>query len=226
MILSPNDPLLANLGMNYAELESAIALAQGIAEGPQGANQPLEKRTVLSVVRLVNGVGFLPVLPIHLADGVSVEYRVQDLLGRSHFQTTNTFSYGLGAAQTGWQRHSSQGVARWETLAPESYVLDFGSGEIVVHFVAGIATPLSQVPSAEIKATYTGGYDFSLTSDDPLVMAMKASMVEIIRANRATASGMTKFDLDDFYSVSIDNKAVAANYGNALSIFQRLRSRV
>lgn len=224
MLLSPNDPSLASLGLNSTELEGAIALAQAIAEGPNGSNQPLEKRIIRTEIRLCNGAGHLSVLPIDLSAGVTVEYRMQDLLGRSHFQSSAFFGYDSGSV--GWLRQAPQGVNQWQQLSPTAYQLDPFSGEIVVGFVPCLPTPLSQIPSAEVKVTYTGGLDFSVDNDDLLIRGLRAALVEIIKANRATAGGMTRFELADFYSVSMDNDAVAANYSSALSVFQALRTRV
>lgn len=222
MLLSPSDPLLSGLGLNSTELSSAIALAQAMAEGVNGAGRPLGKRALQSVIRLTNGVGFVPVLPIDTDADFIVDYRVEDLLGRSTFSSGNAFSFGQ-LASTGWLRHGHRGVDQWELMNESSYVLNPSSGEIIVDLVQNVATPLSQIPSAEIRVTYTGGFDFSAESDDPLVVQMRAALVSLIRSNTALDSGMSRFELDDFYNVTLDAKNVGSVQDNALSIFKSLR---
>ena len=222
-ILTINDPIVAGLGLNPNEFMLAIAKAQAIAEGPQGANQRLEKRLVTSVLKLANGGCYLPVAPVDIEQPISVwvkAIRTQ----RSQFQGRQGVSYGNTFGRDRFSSFYSGSTGQREVLlGVGQYEFDPTTNRLSCYVNNATETPLSGSSRLSARVTYTAGYDFSPGSTDGRAIAMKAALLDMITANAAQHEGIESFTLDDFYSIKINQQNVQGVNDSALEVFRSLR---
>ena len=234
-ILTIDDPIVAGLGLNPNEFMLAIAKAQAIAEGPQGANQRLEKRLVTSVLKLANGGCYLPVAPVDVEQPISVWVKAirpqrSQFQGRQGVSYGNTFgrdrlsSFYIGSTGHRFSSFYSGSTGQREVLlGVGQYEFDPTTNRLSCYVNNATETPLSGSSRLSARVTYTAGYDFSPGSTDGRAIAMKAALLDMITANAAQHEGIESFTLDDFYSIKINQQNVQGVNDSALEVFRSLR---
>lgn len=214
-----------------AALASAIAIAQGIAEGPQGANRPLDLSQVTEVLNIPSSNIILPSrLPISEDGPTTLQVR-----GRA-----------VGSASFG--RFDRNVTTEWITIPADGFEIDYELGEIRITQLALSNSssypgsiysrshrPLSRVDNLQARITYTAGFDFSDDSN-PVVVLLKRMLAAIVLyrdAASAALSGMKAYQVENFYKVDFStDKATALTSAIASSpmdefllIFRRFRPR-
>ncbi len=208
-ILTPTDlALLApDLDADPGQVNAIIQQAQMIAEGPNGANRPLEIQA-FTETPVLNGRGFCKLSRLPILEGnsypVSVEIRGRRMLA----------SFGLPLADN-----------QWITLSRNSdYEFDYQLGEIrLLHANAGgidstwsyyggrrsiystrpFRRPTEERTAPELRVKYTTGFDFQANPIDPRAQEIKVAVAAIARLQQSSlASGLKQYQVTDFYSMT------------------------
>ena len=183
-ILTPADLLTYAPSVPAALALGAISQAQATAEGPAGANRPLEKQVFTEILR-VSSVRlqslYLTRLPIDFEAAITIQVRTGNVLQ----------SYGRPMP-----------LGNWQTLTSDQYNLD-PTGQLSLNIgtsnfygAYGFYGGRSQSRiSTEVQATYTTGLDFSGSSAE--VVALKYALGQVIEFQNSAAfkTGVTEIDL-------------------------------
>jgi hypothetical protein len=239
-ILTPTDlALLApDLDTDPGQVNAIIQQAQMIAEGPNGANRPLEIQEFIETP-VLNGRGFCKLSRIPILEGesypVTVEIRGRRMLA----------NFGLPLADN-----------QWISLSENSdYEVDYQLGEIrILHANAGgidstwsyyggrrsiystrpFRRPTEERTSPEMRIKYTTGFDFQANPIDPRAQEIKIAVAAIARLQQSSlASGLKQYQVTDFYSMtfSADSAAMVASAADKtllqdiLMVLKRYRPR-
>jgi hypothetical protein len=178
-------------------LTSAIALAESLAQGSDGANRLLEITNYIEVFEVNRNSFFLSYFPIVNPESIEVYHRgqVSEL-------------WGIEGA-----------IAFWQLVPSSQYFLDEDTGELVItNLPGGMGQFYSQAPRnpfrsmlrRQIKVKYQAGYDFD--SESPIVQSIKSSLILLAEQiqSPAIAQGIKSFEIDDeghktTYASSTDN---------------------
>lgn len=209
-------------------LTSAIAIAQILAEGINGANRPLEITSISKVIRIpLNGRITLPIRPLLTDPAPVVQMRGSQLSSR-------------------FNAYSDQ---EWETLATTDYVIDVDNAEIALlglnrlirqdTFYTGFRRfhrpPTMPFPVSQAKIIYSSGFDFDDNSTE--IIALKTALANIVAARESPhVKGVKSLEIsDEEYKITyasaseyagISNKGGGVNgsiINEYLSIFHQYR---
>lgn len=183
-ILTPADLTTFAPGVSIASALGAISQAQVTAEGPAGANRPLEKQAFTEILK-VSSVRlqslYLTRLPIDFGATITIQVRMGNVLQ----------SYGRPVA-----------LGNWQTLSSDQYNLD-PTGQLSLNIGAsnfvgssGFYRGRSQSRiSTEVRATYTTGLDFSESSAE--ITALKYALGHVItfQSSLGFNSGVSEIDI-------------------------------
>jgi len=151
-------------------LTAAIAFAQSIAEGPQGANRPLEKAEFIEIKRLSQNFQTIRLSynPIATSPAIALQARVGNTRDR----------YGY-----------IQQADVWKDIEASCYIVDYELAQITIN------RPLAGYTMARV--VYTGGYDFSV--DDADTRAMKAALGRLLslQQTQAATSGIESLRVEN-----------------------------
>ncbi len=172
-------------------LIGAIAAAQALAEGPQGANRKLERHVTVETLGLRGGLCYLKARP-RLADLVSVKVRAVAIAQSDSWQR-NTPASAAGVLSTPWQTITN-------------YTLDESIGEISAAIVGWQGTPLSQAADVSIRVEYFTGLDFGSLFPSPQVLALKSALAGLLKSSLLRGAGLESFSLTDFYRVDFTSE--------------------
>jgi hypothetical protein len=125
-------------------LDGLIAIVQGIIEGDDGTNRPLEQIENVEIIKIHSRSRFVRLERLPIVTIASIEVR---------------------GAQNQWQLSSLD----WQLVTSDQVVIDYETGQI--NFLGDSWGLISNY--SEAKITYTAGYDFSSTTD-PDVLKIKA----------------------------------------------------
>jgi hypothetical protein len=189
-------------------IESAIALAESLAEGISGANRSLSIEQYTEVMALRS----LIILPSYfpLVSVEKISYR--------------------GAIGGAYQMTSLS--TNWEEIPSAKYSVDYNAHEIVLDSSLGINRTRKRGSRLEIKLEYSAGFDFSSASSS--VLAIKSRLTELAIAVTATTTGIKSFEIDDgghktTYFSAKESPLISSESANKqsalLSYFQKFQPR-
>lgn len=217
-ILTPTDlALLApDLDLDPGVIMSTIQQAQMIIEGPDGANRPLEIQE-FTETPVLNGRGFCKLSRLPIIEGqntvvegvvtvpnptpVTVAIRGERMM----------YSFGFGAPLSDNQ---------WVALSDTQYEVDYKLGEIRLlggnfsglvndwSFRRGSRSrpfrrPTQERKPAELRVTYTTGFDFQAASLSHEAQQIKSAVAAVAKLQQSPLiSGLRQYSLNDFYSVT------------------------
>jgi hypothetical protein len=208
-ILTPTDlALLApELDVDPGSITAVCQQAQMIIEGPDGANRPLEIHE-FTETPVLNGKGFCKLSRLPIIEGedtpVTVAIRGQRMLA----------SFGLPLSDN-----------QWITLTEDSeYEVDYDLGEIRLlhgnfsgHYSSWSSyggrrsnyssrpfrRPTQERQPAEMRITYTTGFDFQAASLSHEAQQIKYAAAGVAKLQQSPLiSGLKQYNLNDFYSVT------------------------
>jgi len=200
-ILTPTDlaTLAPELDIDPGAINSVILTAQMIAEGPDGANRPLEKH-IYTETPLLNSNGIVKLSRLPITDDTTpiVEIRGKRLLA----------SFGLPVNDT-----------EWITLVENSdYMFDAALGEVKLNRanLSGVTSsswarygrhygrPTQRREATELKVTYTTGFDFQANPLSYEAQQIKIAVIGVAKLQQSPmASGIKQYSVTGFYSVAL-----------------------
>jgi hypothetical protein len=229
MLLTLDDPMVQGIqGLAPNEFLRSIAKASAIAQGPLGANRQLERRAVVSVLRLSNGMAYLPEKPVDVTQPITVEIKpiAADLYSVGGQTQIYHDAWGRGLHYHHYNNGASSAsrANEWVTLDSSWVRFDAALNRLSV----GVG-PMASIPTASnrvsysARVSYVAGFDFSPASENPNVLAMKAALLDMIAAGEAQYEGISEFTVDDFYKIKINQSAVTSVNDSALEVFRAFR---
>lgn len=173
MILSISD--FPNI-QDFDALESAIRVAEILAQGVDGANRNLSIQEYTETFDL-QSILFIP--SIHPIVSVSqIQYR--------------------GIASSAFDL--SYALAEWAIMAPNKYTVDVDAGEITLKSFASVTRirqPRSRADSPQLKIKYLAGFNFGVVSLE--IDLIKSALIELTNqlSLPSTAQGVKSFEVND-----------------------------
>ena len=227
MLLTIDDPMVQGIeGLSPSEFMRSIAKVQAIAQGPLGSNRKLERRPVVSVLRLSNGIAYLPEKPVDITQPITVEVRPVGADMYSVGGSTHLYNDEWGrrlSFRTDYQ-YAGNSISGWVALDPNwvSFDPDLNRLSVGVGAMASMPTGSNRI-AYSARVSYVAGYDFSPLSEDPNVLAMKAALLDMVAANDSQYEAIADFTVDDFYKIKINQSAVTSVSDSALEVFRAFR---
>lgn len=161
---------------DFDALESSMQVAEILAQGVDGANRNLQIQDYTEIVDL-QSLSFT--LALHPLVSVSqIEYRG---LTPSYFDMTYM-------------------AAEWVVMAPDKYIVDTDTEEIILRNfapVAQIRAPRNRANRPQLKVKYSAGFNFSVAS--PEVNLIKSALTELTNQLSIPSAfqGIKSFEVDD-----------------------------
>ena len=175
--------------LDQSSLLTAIAIAESMAQSPEGANRQLEEAIYTEVLDFKTNIFYFTHHPINQAYPIEIKQRgTSNELWGMKYQTDN-----------------------WQTLDSDSYQIDFDLNELVVSNAAmGISgsqlnsynyyprNPLLKKHRAQIRVKYKAGFDFTQTSN-PEIASIKSNLIALANQilSPSAGSGVKSFEIDD-----------------------------
>ncbi|MEO0824931.1 MAG: hypothetical protein AAFY20_09355 [Cyanobacteria bacterium J06639_14] len=202
MILTSADAeqFFPNLDIPVGEEWLVLRQAQAIAEGPAGANRPLEVEP-FTEHPIVDGRGTVQLSRVPVLNDPPIVVQVRWSGGIA--------PYGISTNQTNWIDLEEDKDYRVDYERGEVELITIGSAMFVgmgqrYHSTYGNrrSRPGAKVTPAEMKITYSTGYDFAANPLSHAAETIKAAVAGILKIQRSPqATGLKSFDMDDFYKV-------------------------
>ena len=200
MILTSADAeqFFPNLDIPVGEEWLALRQAQAIAEGPSGANRPLEVER-FTEHPIVDGRGTVQLSRVPVLNDPPTVVQVRWSGGIA--------SYGIPTNQTNWIDLAEGKDYRVDYERGEIGLITIGSAMFVgvgqrYHSNYGNrrSRPGAKVTPAEMKITYSTGFDFAVNPLSYAAETIKAAVAGILKIQcSAIAEGLKSFDMDGFY---------------------------
>ena len=201
-------------GISATNAAALISQAQIVAEGPQGANRPLEKASVTEILKVRSG----SIQSIYLS-----RFPVDSTASK-------TFKVRLGNVRTRY--HRAVPLGDWRTLSEDEYILDF-TGKLSLNvgqstFFRNYDVGQNRVVATEVEATYTGGLDFTESTSE--IESIKYALGQLIEFQQSDGYRSDKKVIDIDKRIRVENFDRTAPGKtripqDLLTIFQKYRVR-
>jgi hypothetical protein len=215
-ILTSEDAAIYFPGLSLSgnALTGAIAAAQRLAESPKGAGRPLEQQQFTEIKKVNRSTQTVQLSYWPIADSPA------PIIETRYGNVGNHYGHMIGLSQ-------------WVVRSPHTYILD-STGKLNLNVSQDSSfSRTGQTEATEVRATYTGGFDFSGSGYDVDQIKSAVSGILATQQQASYASGVDQVQIAGQATIRYANQSqqpgsfnlIGMGYKDAIATLKKYRPR-